>query len=360
MSAEPARNTPAAESVPDNLKVLIVSDAWHPQVNGVVRTYEHLSEEMENLGATVKVIGPDDFPKTFPMPGYAEIRLAPFPYKRLCEMIDAFAPDHIHAAAEGPLGWATRKYCLKHGKKFTTSYHTQFPDYTAKRVAKFLPFFYKPVRAMARGYIRHFHKHTHAMMVATPSLEQELNDWDFKVPMHRLTRGVNTDIFYPGEKNLFRDLPQPVAIYVGRVAIEKNLEAFLDMDWDGSKIIVGDGPSMDYLQKKYPDAHFVGKKIGHDLADHYRSSDVFVFPSKTDTFGIVLIEALACGVPIAGYNVIGPKDIVTEPYLGVIGDDLSACSKAALNCGKPEDRFEHVKSTYTWVIAAKQFLDAFT
>lgn len=352
-------NDLAPEGAFKNVKVLIVSDAWHPQVNGVVRTYEHISEELEAMGCDVKVIGPADFPKTYPMPGYDEIRLVPFPAARLAKMIEAFAPNHIHAAAEGPLGWATRKYCLRRSRPFTTTYHTQFPDYTAKRVAKILPFLYKPAHALAKKFIKAFHGPSHCMMVATQSLEDELKSWDFKVPMHRMTRGVNIDIFFPGEKNLFETLKRPVALYVGRVAIEKNLEAFLEMPWEGSKIIVGDGPSMEALKQKHPEAHFVGKKVGHELADHYRSADVFVFPSKTDTFGIVLIEALACGLPIAGYDVIGPRDIVTAPFLGAVGDDLAEVSLKALESGSAQERFEHVREKYTWRLAALQFMEAF-
>ncbi|NCC22914.1 MAG: glycosyltransferase family 1 protein [Alphaproteobacteria bacterium] len=340
-------------------KVLIVSDAWHPQVNGVVRTYEHICEELEEMGYDVRIIGPADFPKTFPMPGYDEIRLAPFPYRRLAAMMASYRPDHIHAATEGPLGWATRKICLRHGYPFTTTYHTQFPDYAAKRAARYLPFLYKPVHSAAKNYIRRFHAPSHCMMVATQSLEDELKGWDFTVPMHRMTRGVNTDLFYPGPKNLFGDLKRPVALYVGRVAIEKNLEAFLGMEWAGSKVVVGDGPAMAELREKFPETRFAGKKVGHELADHYRSSDLFVFPSKTDTFGIVLIEALACGLPIAGYDVTGPRDIVSEPFLGAVGDDLARCCLTALSCGRPEDRFNHVRANYTWRRAAEQFMEAF-
>ncbi len=340
-------------------KVLIVSDAWHPQVNGVVRTYEYIAEELEAMGCDVRVIGPADFPVSTAMPGYTEIRLAIAPGRRLVRMIEEYSPDHIHAATEGPLGWATRKYCIKKGKSFTTSYHTQFPDYLAKRVSRYLPFLYRPSRELAKNFVRSFHKPAHAMLVATPSLEEELKSWGFKVPMKRLTRGINNDIFYPGEKNLFPDLPGPVALYVGRVAIEKNLADFLGMEWPGTKIVVGDGPSMKELKAKYADAVFAGVKTGRELADHYRSSDVFVFPSRTDTFGIVLIEAMACGLPIAAYNVTGPKDIVTEKFLGSLGDDLAKASEAALESGKAEDRARHAIEHYSWRMAAKQFLEAF-
>jgi glycosyltransferase involved in cell wall biosynthesis len=341
-------------------KILIVSDAWHPQVNGVVRTYEYIAEELEAIDCDVKVIGPADFSFSFPMPGYEEIRLVLAPYRKLCGMIEKYNPDYIHAATEGPLGWATRKYCISQGRSFTTSYHTQFPDYAAKRAAKYLPFLYGYVHKLAKNFVRKFHEPANAMMVATPSLEEYLSKWGFKVSMLRLTRGVNTDIFHPGEKNLFETLKRPVALYAGRVAIEKNLEAFLGMEWEGSKVVVGDGPSSEELKRIYPEAFFAGKKTGSDLADHYRSADVFVFPSKTDTFGIVLIEALACGLPVAAYDVTGPRDIVSEPFLGVLGEDLSAASREALNSGYSQQRFDHVRKHYTWELAARQFLEAFS
>lgn len=341
------------------MKVLIVSDAWHPQVNGVVRTYEHIAEELEAMDYDVRVIGPADFPVSFPMPGYDEIRLALFPYRRLGTMMREYAPEHIHIATEGPLGWAARRHCVKSGRKFTTSYHTQFPDYFAKRVSKYLPFLYGAARKLGKKFVRSFHEPAHAMMVATESLRKELESWDFRVPMPPLTRGVNSDIFYPGEKTLISELKAPVALYVGRVAIEKNLEAFLGMEWEGSMVVVGSGPALSELKEKYPHAVFAGAKTGRELADHYRSADVFVFPSKTDTFGMVLIEALACGLPIAAYEVTGPADIVTESFLGVLHEDISHAARSALNCGDPAERQKHVTDNYSWVRAARQFIEGF-
>ena len=341
------------------MKLLIISDAWLPQVNGVVRTYEHLRDEMQKMGHTVKVVGPSDFRFSMPMPGYAEIRLAIAPYGRLKRIIEEYQPDKIHLSAEGPLGWAGRRYCLKHGIPFSTSYHTQFPDYVAKRVAKFIPPIYGLVHEQAKKFVRTFHKPSKAMFVATPSLEELLRAWDFKNPMHRLTRGVNLDQFYPGEKTVYKDLKGPIALYVGRVAIEKSIEDFLDMPWDGTKVVVGDGPSRTALEKKYPEAVFVGKKIGEELAAHYRSADVFIFPSRTDTFGIVLIEALASGLPVAAYNVTGPKDIITKEFLGALHEnDLAAATKEAMANGTPEERAAYVKELYTWENAAKQYEDA--
>ncbi len=343
------------------MKLLIISDAWHPQVNGVVRTYEYLAEELAKKGHEVRVIGPADFALKIPTPGYAEIELALFPYRALKRMINAYAPENIHIATEGPLGWAARRYCLKHAHGFTTSYHTHFPDYAAKRAGKALPFLYKPVHRLCKNMIRRFHAPATAMMIATQSLEDELKDWGFETPMHRLTRGVNLDLFYPGEKTLFHDLPGPVALYVGRVAVEKSIEDFLAMEWPGSKIIVGHGPSLEELKQKYPDAHFAGKKEGEDLAAHYRSADLFVFPSRTDTFGIVLIEALASGLPVAGYNVTGPKDIITEDFQGALHEhNLRIACDSALKNGTPEMRTEHVKRLYTWENAAAQYEATFT
>ena len=340
------------------MKILIVSDAWRPQVNGVVRTYEYLRDELVAMGHDVKVIGPADFPFRVPLPGYPEIKLALFPHFRLRRMINSYAPDMLHIATEGPLGFAARSYACKHNMDFTTAYHTHFPDYLARRVRQYMPFLESRVKRQAIKTVRNFHAPAAAMMVATQSLEDDLNAWGFKTPKTRMTRGVNPDVFRPGPKTLFRDLPGPVALYVGRVAIEKSLHKFLDMPWDGSKIVVGHGPSMDYFIKRYPDARFTGKKIGQDLVEHYRSADVFVFPSRTDTFGIVLIEALACGLPVAAYNVTGPKDIITDKTLGILHDDLETAAQDALKHGSADERFKHVRDHYSWKKAAEQFLSA--
>lgn len=343
------------------MKILVISDAWHPQVNGVVRTYEHLGEELQKRGHDVHVIGPADFRFCVPMPGYGEIKLALFAYKALTQKINAHAPDVIHIATEGPLGVAARKYCRKHDIPFTTSYHTQFPDYLAKRAAKIMPFLYKPVHALTKSYVRWFHAPASTLMVATPSLKQELKNWGFQNVMRPLSRGVHLDLFYPGEKTLFRELQGPIALYVGRVAVEKNIEKFLDMEWHGTKVVVGDGPSFTELSSRYPEAVFAGIKTGEDLAAHYRSADLFVFPSRTDTFGIVLIEALASGLPVAAYTVTGPKDIITEPFLGSLHpDNLGLAARHALKSGTPEERAAHVKAYYTWENAARQFEDAMT
>ncbi len=341
-----------------DLKILIVTDAWHPQVNGVVRTYENLRDELVSMGYTVKIIGPADFPYSFAMPGYAEIRLAPFPYNRLRRMIEPFDADVLHIATEGPLGFAARRYAKNYGVEFTSCYHTHFPDYAAKRAETIFAPLAIPVRKAGIAFIRWFHSISSCVFVATQSLENCLRGWGFIAPLKRMTRGINHDVFFAGEKTLFGDLPKPVALYVGRVAVEKNLEAFLGMEWSGSKVIVGGGPDEAMLKEKYPDAHFAGMKSGKELADHYRSSDIFVFPSKTDTFGMVLIEAMACGLPIAAYPVTGPVDIVTQDFLGALDEDLGKAAAGALNAPKTaEDRARFARENYSWRKATHQFLE---
>lgn len=336
------------------MRILIVSDAWEPQVNGVVRTYQYIRDELIKAGHVVDIIGPDRF-RSFPMPGYREIDLAYWPLHKLEGMIAGFEPDTIHIAAEGPLGWKTRTLCHRRGWKYSTCYHTHFPDYVRARVAKV----FKPLANFAKrlsiASLRRFHKKSSALLVATQSLENTLKEWNFAPPMKRLLRGVLTDTFHPGEKTLFQDMPKPISLYVGRVAIEKNLPAFLEMNIPGTKIVVGDGPSMEELKRRFPEVQFVGKKVGEDLADHYRSADIFVFPSKTDTFGMVLIEALACGLPVAAYDVPGPKDIVTAPFLGAVDADLMKAYDNAQLEGTPEQRFEHVQRYYTWDKVAQDF-----
>lgn len=338
------------------MKILVVSDAWHPQLNGVVRTYEYLMKALDGSGHTMTVIGPADFPLVMAMPGYAEIKLVLFAHRRLKKMIADHAPDHLHIATEGPLGWAARRIALEQGMSFSTCYHTHFPDYMAKRVQKIMPLLTDASRRFAIGMMKKFHDPARALFVATPSLARELRSWKFTAPMMMLTRGIDRSVFYPGPKTLFRDLPGPIALYVGRIAIEKSIEDFLSMPWAGSKIVVGHGPDLDTLKKRYPDAIFTGKKTGKELGDHYRSADIFVFPSRTDTFGMVLIEALACGVPVAAYPVTGPVDIITTPTLGALNDDLSKAAKDALHHGTAEERARHVENHYTWEEAAQQFI----
>lgn len=339
------------------MRILIVTDAWYPQINGVVRTYEYLRKELVDMGYEVKIIGPADFPYSMAMPGYSEIRLALFPYNRLRRMIAAYNPGVLHIATEGPLGIAARKYAAEYGVEFTSCYHTHFPDYTAKRVAKYIPALYEPVRNASIKFVRWFHRISSCLFVATPSLEETLKGWKFDCPIKRMTRGIDHSVFYAGEKTLYKHKTEPVALYVGRIAIEKNLEAFLGMEWAGMKVLVGDGPDRPMLEKKYPDAVFAGPKTGKELADYYRSADVFVFPSKTDTFGMVIVEAMACGLPVAAYPVTGPIDIITQDFLGALDEDLAKAARLALLHGSREERARHAKDNYSWRKAAHQFLE---
>ena len=347
------------------MKILIISDAWLPQINGVVRTYECMIPALDSMGHQVRVIGPSDFKFTIPCPSYSEIKLALFASRTLKHLIDDYAPDTIHIATEGPLGMAAQKYCRQRAVPFSTSYHTQFPDYIRARIEKTL----KPLAALSYKFavkkIVKFHSAAQSVLVTTQSMKDQLTEWGVSAPINLFTRGVDQKIFNAGANpDLFKDLPKPIALYVGRVAIEKNIDAFLQMPWAGSKVIVGTGPETSRLQKQYPDAVFTGKKTGADLAAHYQSADVFVFPSKTDTFGMVLIEALSCGLPIAAYPVTGPKDIVTEPLLGALDNDLSAAAHGALQQNVPDGdknkikREKYVKMRYTWLNAAEQFIAA--
>ncbi|WP_376958391.1 glycosyltransferase family 1 protein [Azospirillum sp. A26] len=325
------------------MNILIVSDAWHPQVNGVVRTIGTVRAELEAMGHSVEVIGPDRF-RTLPMPTYPEIRLALGAKRRLWAMIDGLRPDCIHIATEGPLGFAARSYCLKHGKPFTTAYHTRFPEYVRDRAP--IPL------ALSYAVVRRFHKPSSAVMVATQTIEDALTTRGF-ANIRRWTRGVDTELFRPRDKD-FLDLPRPVSMYVGRVAVEKNLEDFLRLDLPGTKVVVGDGPAREELQRRYPSAHWVGAKHGEELARHYAAADVFVFPSRTDTFGLVLLEALASGVPVAAYPVPGPLDVVDGSGAGCLDEDLKRAVEGALAI--PAQTCRDYALGYSWRRSAEQFL----
>ncbi len=325
------------------MNILIVTDAWMPQVNGVVRTISTVRAELEAMGHTVEVIGPDRF-RTVPMPTYPEIRLALGAGRRLRAMIEAMRPDCIHIATEGPLGFAARRWCLKRGVPFTTAYHTRFPEYVRDRVPVPL--------ALSYAVVRRFHKPASAVMVATPSIEQDLLARGF-TNIRRWTRGVDTDLFRPRDKN-FLDLPRPISLYVGRVAVEKNLEDFLKLDLPGTKVVVGDGPARAELEAKYPEVHWAGARHGEDLARHYAAADVFVFPSRTDTFGLVLLEALASGVPVAAYPVPGPLDVVNGSGTGCLSEDLAEAVETALTI--PPERCRDYALGFSWRRSAEQFL----
>ena len=327
-------------------RIIIVSDAWKPQVNGVVRTIERTVEELEKHGHECLVIGPDQF-KTIPAPTYPEIRLAIAPYGKLKRLLHGLPPHQtkIHIATEGPLGWAARRYCLKHEVPFSTAYHTKFPEYVAARA---------PVpKSWTYRLVRRFHRASVSVMVATETLWRLLEGYGF-ANLKTWTRGVDTELFQPREP-IPLDLPKPIAVYVGRVAVEKNIEAFLDAEFAGSKLVVGGGPALEDLKAKYPNATFVGAKEGEELARYYSTGDVFAFPSLTDTFGLVMLEALACGVPVAAYPVTGPLDILKGHDVAVLGDDLSASMANALSID-PEACRDFAMSN-SWAAATGQFLN---
>lgn len=325
------------------MKIAIVTDAWRPQTNGVVKTLSTTADGLRALGHDVTVIEPNQF-KTFPCPTYPEIRLAWLPYGRLSSLLEDFAPDAIHIATEGTLGGAARKWCLRRGFPFTTSYHTQFPEYVRARVP--IPL------AVSYAHLRRFHSAAARTMVATPAMQQLLESRGFR-NIVRWTRGVDVNLFKPRDKS-FLDFPRPIATYVGRVAVEKNIEAFLKLDLPGTKLIVGDGPARAELEAKYPTVKFVGFKYGEELASHVAASDVFVFPSRTDTFGLVLLEAMACGLPVAAFPVTGPIDVVTQGVTGELSEDLRAATLAALKLDPGQCRAYAL--TNTWENATRQFL----
>lgn len=324
------------------MKILVATDAWRPQVNGVVRTYERLSEEVAPLDAELVFLTPSEF-HTIPCPTYPEIRLSLPGYNYLVERIGCIKPDAIHIATEGPLGIMTMVHCRRSGIPFTTSYHTRFPDYLASR--------FSVPESWVWGLQRRFHNAGAGVMVATPSLARELEGRGFEriLPW---TRGVDTKMFRPRNVRHFGD--GPVFIYVGRVAVEKNIEAFLDADLPGRKVVVGSGPALADLQNRYSGVTFTGKKLGEELAECYASADVFVLPSRTETFGIVLLEAMASGLPIAGYPVTGPIDLVTPGESGVLSEDLSQAGRDALHLDNAVVRRK--AEDFGWNSAARLFL----
>jgi glycosyltransferase involved in cell wall biosynthesis len=325
------------------VKIAIVTDAWRPQTNGVVKTLSTTADGLRALGHDVTVIEPNQF-KTFPCPTYPEIRLAWLPYGRLSQLLEDFGPDAIHIATEGTLGGAARKWCLRRGFPFTTSYHTQFPEYVRARVP--IPL------AVSYAHLRRFHSAAARTMVATPAMQRLLESRGFR-NIVRWTRGVDVNLFKPRDKN-YLDLPRPIAMYVGRVAVEKNIEAFLKLDLPGTKVVVGDGPARAELEATHPAAKFVGFRFGEELASHVAAADVFVFPSRTDTFGLVLLEAMACGVPVAAYPVTGPIDVVTQGVTGALNEDLRAATLEALELDPNQCRAYAL--TNTWENATRQFL----
>jgi glycosyltransferase involved in cell wall biosynthesis len=300
---------PSEEQRP--MRILVATDAWEPQVNGVVRTLTRVVQELKSMGHVVEVISPDRF-KTFPLPTYPEIKVALGVYEPVQERFKAFEPEAIHIATEGPIGLAARRICVEWKLPFTTSYHTRFPEYVSARLP--LPL------AAGYAYMKWFHKPSGRLMVATPTMRDELSRYGFR-NISAWSRGVDTQHFRPrtpDESDIFAGLARPIWLYVGRVAVEKNIEAFLGIDLPGTKVVVGDGPQREELAERYRDAVFTGSKFGEELVAHFACADVFVFPSLTDTFGLVILEAMATGTPVAAYPAPGPIDILPNSGAGVL------------------------------------------
>lgn len=302
------------------VRILIATDAWLPQTNGVVSTLRQTISHLQRRGHEVETLTPERF-VTVPCPGYGEIRLSLGARKGVMQVFDGFRPDAIHVATEGPIGYAVRRLCRSRKLGFTTSYHTQFPEYLRKRLPVPLGWSY--------ALLRRFHLSGRRCMVSTPSMQRLLEQRGFR-NIVRWRRGVDSELFRPREKS-FLDLPRPIAAYVGRLAVEKNIDAFLDMPWEGSKLVVGDGPERARLVRAYPGTHFAGYRYGEDLARHVAAADVMVFPSLTDTFGLVNLEAMACGVPVAAFPVTGPVDVIEDGITGALDADLAAAARRALS-----------------------------
>lgn len=327
------------------MRIALVTDAWHPQINGVVRTLEKTIGWLQKEGHEVLVIEPSGF-RTIPMPSYPEIRLSLFPGRRVAGMLDAFSPEAIHVSTEGPLGLAARKYAVRHGLPFTTAYHTRFPEYMRKR----LPI---PV-SISYMWMRWFHNAAERIMVSTESLRGELADRGFK-NLVIMSRGVDTDLFVPREHKDLLDGERPTFLYLGRVAVEKNIDAFLSLDLPGSKHVIGDGPALQSLRKAHPDVSFHGYMTGSDLVDHLASADVMVFPSLTDTFGLVILEALACGVPVAAYPVQGPVDIIENGRSGFVDENLRSAAAGSMYVSPDSCRARALE--FSWERVGQQFFD---
>jgi glycosyltransferase involved in cell wall biosynthesis len=326
------------------VKIALITDAWFPQINGVVTTLNHVKEELESLGHEFLVIHPGLF-RTFPCPKYPEIRLCWMPGRKVAALLRDFAPDAIHIATEGPLGLAGRRWAIRGRHPFTTSYHTQFPHY--------LHDYFRIPQAWTYRAMRWFHGQAGCVLVPTPGVKDELEARGFE-RIKVWTRGVNTELFKPREKNFFPD-PRPIFLYCGRVSSEKNIEAFLEADLPGTKVIVGDGPAMGTMRKRYPAARFVGFKRGEELAQHFAAADVFVFPSRTDTFGVVMLEAMASGLPVAAYPVTGPIDVVQPGVSGVLDEDLAKAAREALALDPQACRAYALE--FSWRRCAEMFLD---
>ena len=325
------------------MRVLIATDAWHPQVNGVVRTLTSLQESARLRGAAIRFLSPEGF-ATVPLPTYPDVRLAIPRAVEVARRIREAAPDCIHIATEGPIGHSVRAFCLRESLPFTTSYMTKFPEYVSARIR--LP------ESVSYWLLRRFHAAARVTMASTDSLMGELRRHGFR-KLGLWTRGVDTDLFTPARPAPL-DLPRPIFMNVGRVAVEKNLPAFLSLDLPGSKVVIGDGPQLPELRARFPGTHFLGSKGGADLAAHMAAADVFVFPSRTDTFGVVQLEALACGVPVAAFPVTGPRDVLGDRPIGALHDDLGEACQRALSVSRTACR--DFALTRSWDTSARQFL----
>ncbi|MDY6828732.1 MAG: glycosyltransferase family 1 protein [Pseudomonadota bacterium] len=301
------------------MRIAIVTDAWHPQINGVVTTLSHTCTQLQRLGHELRVITPGEFP-TLALPTYRSIRVALCGPGGVARLLRDFTPDAVHIATEGPLGHAARRWCLRQSFPFTTSYHTQFPEYLRLRVPVPLELSY--------AYLRRFHAQAARTLVPTPQQAQLLRDRGFE-HLVLWPRGVDTELFRP-DGEVVLDLPRPVLLYLGRVAVEKNVQAFLDLNTPGSKLVIGDGPDRRWMQQRHPDVHFAGFKTGTELAQLIAACDLLVFPSLTDTFGLVMLEAMACGLPVAAFPVTGPIDVVQHGVTGALDADLGCAVAAAL------------------------------
>ena len=301
------------------MRIAIVTDAWYPQTNGVVNTLAQTAAWLGRFGHEVRMVTPRDF-RSIPCPTYPEIRLSLFPYDALEQRLLEFSPQALHIATEGPLGLAARRFCGRHGWRFTTSYHTQFPQYLRAR-------FPMPM-GLSYRLLRWFHGAAVRCMVSTATVRSQLSARGF-TNLGSWRRGVDTELFRPRSKE-FLTLPRPIAAYVGRLAVEKNVDAFLKMPWTGSKMVIGDGPERARLESQYPAALYAGFRFGEDLAVHLAAADVMVFPSLTDTFGLVNLEAMACGVPVAAFPVPGPIDVIEDGVTGALDADLASAARRAL------------------------------
>lgn len=325
------------------MRVLVATDAWAPQVNGVVRTLMSLQRAARGLGVSIEFLSPDGF-RTVPVPTYPGLRLAIPGRRRIARRIEEARPDAIHIATEGPIGHAVRAYCLRHDRPFTTSYTTRFPEYIAARAP--IP------ESWIYAVLRRFHNAAAVTMVATPSLTRELTERGFG-HLGMWTRGVDTELFRP-ERAIDIGFPRPIFVCVGRVAVEKNLDAFLSLDLPGTKVVIGKGPMEAELKARFPAAKFLGQLENGTLAGHLAAADVFVFPSRTDTFGIVQLEALASGVPIAAYPVTGPQDVVGSHPIGALDEDLRAACLRALQISREPCR--SFALGHSWENSARQFI----